>query len=109
MNCEFGSFASRGPRTTRVWLASVVAVWLVLWCDAAQAAVRRYAVVVGNNLGHHDEIPLRHAERDARRMYDVLLELGGGRAWACRARRGWWSAGGSRGFGSGRIGHGGRR
>jgi hypothetical protein len=41
------------------------------------AAVERYAVVIGNNVGARDEPTLRYAEQDATRVYDVLKELGG--------------------------------
>ena len=37
----------------------------------------RYAVVVGNNQGRTDELPLRYAEQDAARMAAVLRRLGG--------------------------------
>jgi len=40
-------------------------------------AVERYAVVIGNNLGAPDDVTLRYAEEDGRRVYDVLKDLGG--------------------------------
>lgn len=43
----------------------------------ALAAERRYAVVVGANLGGADQEPLRFAERDAQRAAAVLEDLGG--------------------------------
>jgi hypothetical protein len=36
-----------------------------------------FALVVGSNAGGQGQVPLRFAERDARRMADVLRELGG--------------------------------
>jgi hypothetical protein len=42
----------------------------------AHADVERFAVIVGNNRGAADEEPLRYAEADAARLYDVLLQLG---------------------------------
>jgi hypothetical protein len=38
--------------------------------------VERFAVIVGNNRGAEDETPLRYAETDAARVYDVLRQLG---------------------------------
>ncbi len=43
----------------------------------AHAGVRRYAMVVGVNHGDVDQIPLRYAERDAERLAELLVELGG--------------------------------
>ena len=43
----------------------------------AIAAERRYAVVVGANVGGHDQEPLRFAERDAQRAAAVLRDLAG--------------------------------
>ncbi len=44
---------------------------------AAEPAEVRVAVVVGNNAGLADDEPLRYAEDDARRVYDVLTRIGG--------------------------------
>lgn len=46
--------------------------------DTATAApvVPRIAVIVGNNIGAKDDVPLRFAQRDARRVAQVLRELG---------------------------------
>jgi hypothetical protein len=61
---------------TRVWVVAVLVVgWLAP--GAARADVERYAVIVGNNIGDSDEQRLRYAEDDARRIYEVLRELGG--------------------------------
>jgi len=43
----------------------------------AGAATIRMGLVVGNNIGTSDESPLQYAESDARRMRDLLVELGG--------------------------------
>ncbi len=55
-----------------------VALLLVLaWPGVAAGAVTRYALVVGHNAGQRGEEVLRYAEQDARRVRDVLVELGG--------------------------------
>lgn len=61
---------------TRLW---VVAAFVIGWLApcAARADVERYAVIIGNNTGDSDEQRLRYAEEDARRVYEVLRELGG--------------------------------
>ncbi|MBS2026938.1 MAG: caspase family protein [Deltaproteobacteria bacterium] len=43
----------------------------------SSAHARRWAVIVGNNVGDADDAPLRYAETDARRLADVLAEVGG--------------------------------
>jgi len=56
---------------------------LLAWCllcaapAGALAAVERYAVIVGNNHGLAHESALRYAQTDARRIYEVLRDLGG--------------------------------
>ncbi|HSR99395.1 MAG TPA: caspase family protein [Kofleriaceae bacterium] len=63
---------------TRARICAVAALaigWLAP--IAARADIERYALVVGNNLGDSDEQRLRYAEDDARRVYEVLRELGG--------------------------------
>jgi hypothetical protein len=64
---------TRITRLLSVW----VAVWVVLCAGEAQAAIERYAVVIGNNRGEADEKNLRYAQADAAKVYDVLRELGG--------------------------------
>ena len=58
---------------------SVAAAFVIGWLapGAARADVERYALIVGNNLGDSDEQRLRYAEDDARRVYEVMRELGG--------------------------------
>jgi len=48
----------------------------VLAASPAQA-LRRFAVIVGNDHGGDGTRPLRYAEDDARRMFDILVRLGG--------------------------------
>lgn len=56
-----------------------VAAFLAVLCVVGEAfaEVRRYAVVVGANIGDDDETPLQYAERDAKRIASVLKKLGG--------------------------------
>jgi hypothetical protein len=55
-----------------------IALWLLgsLLTAPASAAVRRYAVVIGANLGAPEDPALRYAERDARRVAAVLTRFG---------------------------------
>jgi hypothetical protein len=50
---------------------------LVAIAGAADAAVTRYAVLIGSNAGAHGEVELRYAEDDARKLANVLTSLGG--------------------------------
>jgi hypothetical protein len=43
----------------------------------ALARVERFAVIIGNNEGSTTDSPLRYAQADAQRIYDVLHDLGG--------------------------------
>jgi hypothetical protein len=63
------------PGRTKPVVAAVLALLLGLTGTAA-AGTRRIAVVVGNNLGHGDDRPLRYAEQDAARVAALLRELG---------------------------------
>ena len=56
------------------WVAIALALLTPL---AARADVTRYALVVGHDRGHDDEQRLRYAEDDARRLAEVLVDLGG--------------------------------
>ena len=49
----------------------------LLASGSAEAAIERYAVIIGNNNGARDEPVLRYAEEDAAKLYDVLKDLGG--------------------------------
>jgi hypothetical protein len=61
----------------RFWLTGA-AVVLAVFCATSPAwgAVRRYALVIGNNRGDAGEVELHYAESDAQRVYDVLKDLG---------------------------------
>jgi hypothetical protein len=60
-------------------LSFACALWLALsaLCSSAEARVERFAVVIGNNRGAPGEEELRFAESDARRVHEVLMQLGG--------------------------------
>ena len=51
-------------------------LFLLLICSSLFATTDELLLVIGNNVGLSDEIPLRYADSDARRMYETLLELG---------------------------------
>jgi hypothetical protein len=57
--------------------AVVIALIALALPRAGHAEVERYALLIGNNAGDSDEQRLRYAEEDARRVYEVLRELGG--------------------------------
>jgi hypothetical protein len=50
---------------------------LLVAARAAADGVRRFAIVAGNNEGGEGTRPLRYAERDAERIHDALVRLGG--------------------------------
>ena len=53
-------------------------VGVLLWAGAAPAAaLRRFALVAGNDEGGADTRPLRFARDDARKLHALLLRLGG--------------------------------
>jgi hypothetical protein len=56
----------------------VILLWLAAWLfpSGADAAVVRYAVIVGHNEGDVDEVRLRYAESDATKVFQVLHDLG---------------------------------
>ncbi len=58
-------------------IAALAPLLMAALLQPAVAAERRYAVVVGANIGGHDQEPLRFAERDAERTAGVLRELAG--------------------------------
>jgi uncharacterized caspase-like protein len=58
-------------------MRAALIVLLVCAPVPAFAAVTRYALVVGHNEGHRDEQTLRYAEEDAKRLAEVLVDLGG--------------------------------
>jgi hypothetical protein len=55
---------------------AILVLATLLSTSTASAAVRRYALVVGNNRGDAGDLDLRYAETDAQRVYDVLKDLG---------------------------------
>jgi hypothetical protein len=59
-----------------LWFA-VAGALLAAWPTAAAARIERFAVVIGNNRGHDQDVQLRYAEADAARLHGVLRELGG--------------------------------
>jgi hypothetical protein len=56
------------------WLWSAL---VLLTAVDAHAVTHKFAVVLGNNLGHDPAKELKYAEQDATKMRDVLVELGG--------------------------------
>ncbi|MFT7625074.1 MAG: putative caspase-like protein [Myxococcota bacterium] len=64
-------------RRLSVALALVVALVASGPSSAQSPQIRRFAVVVGANLGGEYRVRLQHAERDAQKMADVLTDLGG--------------------------------
>lgn len=60
--------------------ARSAALCALAWLIAHPGLANRYALVVGSNAGASERVslePLRHAERDARRLHQRLLQLGG--------------------------------
>ena len=55
----------------------VVAAQLHWAHGLARATPSRVAIVIGNNTGVADDVPLRYAESDARKIAKVLVDLGG--------------------------------
>lgn len=51
--------------------------WLVAALVSTASHAERLAVVIGNNVGERDELPLRFAEDDAVRVADALVAVGG--------------------------------
>ena len=58
-------------------LARIALLLLALLPRPARAGTVRLAVVIGHNRGALGSRPLRYAERDARKFYEVLVQLGG--------------------------------
>ncbi len=52
-------------------------MWALLFGLSALGAQQRHALIIGANLGPASLEPLRYAEDDARRLADVLTQLGG--------------------------------
>jgi hypothetical protein len=47
------------------------------WPSGVFARVERFAVIIGNDAGFAEDVPLRYAEAEAARMAEVLREIGG--------------------------------
>ncbi|MBN2715430.1 MAG: caspase family protein, partial [Deltaproteobacteria bacterium] len=54
----------------------VLAMVVFLSAGSALATTSRFALIVGNNRGGEDEDTLRYATRDARKIYNLLTQLG---------------------------------
>ena len=67
----------RSAAWVRTVLMAVAVLVTIGIASHAQAAVRRYALVMGNDHGDSGDVGLRYAEADAQRVYDVLKGLGG--------------------------------
>ncbi len=59
----------------RTALCSLVVAVAV--AGTAEASVERYALIIGNNQGHEGDAQLLYAESDARKVEQVLHEMGG--------------------------------
>ncbi len=57
--------------------AMIVALGLQCSFSVSAAPMRRFALLLGNNEGGPQTEPLRYAEADAKKLQQVLLELGG--------------------------------
>jgi len=57
--------------------ALLLGLLLLAPVSTAAASGSRFAVIIGNNRGRDPEQDLRYAERDARKMHEVLTQLGG--------------------------------
>jgi hypothetical protein len=58
-------------------LALALALVLISLAPRAWGAVQRFAVIAGNNQGSGEDAALRYAESDARKLAEVLRDLGG--------------------------------
>ena len=47
------------------------------WAQVSPGSAERFAVLIGHNAGDDDEVPLHYAEDDARKVYEVLRDVGG--------------------------------
>lgn len=56
--------------------AAIALISVLIWAVPAYAE-RRFALVIGANQGHANDVPLRHAERDATRVAETLELVGG--------------------------------
>ena len=63
--------------TLRFFVGIALCVSILLSATVSSAAIERFGVVIGNNVGAADEQELHYAETDAAKMYDTLKALGG--------------------------------
>ncbi|MBL8025528.1 MAG: caspase family protein [Fibrobacteres bacterium] len=54
-----------------------IIIVLILLISTSMAAVEKIALIIGNNIGLKDDIPLSYASDDAKRIYDVFTTIGG--------------------------------
>ncbi|MBX7112718.1 MAG: caspase family protein [Myxococcaceae bacterium] len=66
--------AHQKPGAALRWLLTAL---LALPAWGASGPVRRFALVVGNDLGGENTRPLLYARDDARKLYDIMVRLGG--------------------------------
>src|SRR5690606_27918341 len=67
-------------RGSRVPSPGILALWVTLRARTASPSAQaqeRFALVIGADAGWSNDRPLRHAERDAEHVKEVLVELGG--------------------------------
>lgn len=67
----------RAPASVLVALVLALAAPAPVRAESLGKAIRRFALVVGNNQGGSDTRPLLYAADDARKVHAVLTELGG--------------------------------
>src|SRR5690242_17734035 len=72
-----GSMRKAGHIVRGMTRRSIVILLALLWARSAIADPNRFALIVGNNRGEHDEAQLRYAQSDAERLAGVLKQLGG--------------------------------
>lgn len=61
----------------RVLVAGICLSLVMLLSAQAMAQTKRYALIMGNNYGEPEDVALKYASEDARRMAQVMLRLGG--------------------------------
>jgi hypothetical protein len=70
-------FRDKSPCAQSLHLGVLVPILLSALTAQAQSASERLAIVVGQNRGLNDDIQLKYAEADARKMAKVLFDLSG--------------------------------
>ena len=69
--------SSRGSAAARGALVGLALLAELTTTSPAEAAVQRFALLVGSNRGQGSDATLRYAESDAARLAQVLRDLGG--------------------------------